>query len=63
MGGGLKVRVVTTSAADGWDRASLRREQLADELGPLLLEVEAGQRPEWKDNADRCPTNKSYWAQ
>jgi hypothetical protein len=43
----LRVRVITTAAADGWDRASLRRKQLADdELGPLLQEVEAGQRSE-----------------
>jgi hypothetical protein len=58
------VRIITTAAADGWDRASLRREQLDDdELGPLLQEVEAGQRPEWKDIADHSPTYKSYWAQ
>jgi hypothetical protein len=25
--------------------------------------VEAGQRPQWKDIADRSPTYKSYWAQ
>jgi hypothetical protein len=61
---GLKVRVVTAAAADGWDSAALRREQLADEdVGPLLKEVEAGQRPEWKDISDRSPTYKSYWAQ
>jgi hypothetical protein len=34
-----------------------------DEMGPLLQEVEAGQRPEWKDIADRNPTYKGYWAQ
>jgi hypothetical protein len=63
-GEGLKVGIITTAAADGWVRASLRREQLADdELGPLLQEVEAGQRPEWKHIADRSPTYKSYWAQ
>jgi hypothetical protein len=33
-GGGLRVRVVSAAAAVGWDRATLRREQLADdELG------------------------------
>jgi hypothetical protein len=32
-------------------------------MGPLLQEVEAGQRPEWKDIADRSPTYKGYWAQ
>jgi hypothetical protein len=53
----LKMRIITTATADGWDRASLRREQLADnEMGPLLQEVEAGRRPEWKDVADRSPT-------
>jgi hypothetical protein len=46
-----------------WDRASLRRKQLADNyLRPLLQEVEAGQRSEW-DIADRSPTYKNYWAQ
>jgi hypothetical protein len=61
---GLKVRIITTAAADGWDRASLRREQLADdEMGPLLQEVEAGQRPEWKDIADRSPAYRGYWVQ
>jgi hypothetical protein len=29
----------------------------------ILQEVETGQRPEWKDIADRSPTYKSYWAQ
>jgi hypothetical protein len=42
----------------------LRTEQLNDpDIGPILHEVEAGQRPEWKDIADRSPTNKSHWAQ
>jgi hypothetical protein len=61
---GLKVRIITTAAADGWDRASLRREHLGDdEMGPLLQEVEAGRRPEWRDIADRIPTYKGYWDQ
>jgi hypothetical protein len=60
----LKVRIITTAVADCWDRASLRREQVADdEMGPLLQEVEAGQRPEWKDITDHSPTYKGYWAQ
>jgi hypothetical protein len=55
--------VITTAAADGLDRASLRRKQLADdEVGPLLEEIESGQRQEWKDIAVRSPTYKSYWA-
>jgi hypothetical protein len=50
------VRIITIATADGWDRASLRREKLADdELGSLLQEVE--------DIADRSPTYKSYWTQ
>jgi hypothetical protein len=44
QGKGLKMHIITTTAADGWDRASLRREQLADKLRPLLQEAEAGQR-------------------
>jgi hypothetical protein len=44
--------------------AQQRREQLADpDIGPILQEVENGQRPEWKDIANRSPTYKSYWAQ
>jgi hypothetical protein len=58
------VLIITTAAADGWYRASLRREQLDDdEMGPLLQEVEVGQRPEWKDNPERSPIYKGYWAQ
>jgi hypothetical protein len=59
-----KVRIVVAAAADGWDRQALRREQLGDsDVGPLMREVEAGQRPEWRDISDRSPTYKSYWAQ
>jgi hypothetical protein len=58
------VRVIAAAATDGWDRAALRREQLADQdVGHIPQEVEAGQRPEWKDIADRSPIYKSYWAQ
>jgi hypothetical protein len=60
----LKIPVVTTAAAEGWDRAALRREQLADDdVGQLLKEVEAGQRPEWRDISDRSLVYKTYWAQ
>jgi len=39
-------------------------EQLADnDIGPLMREVEAGRRPEWKDISDRGPIYKSYWPQ
>jgi hypothetical protein len=42
----------------------LRTEQLnGPDIGPILQEVETGQRPEWKDMADHSPTYKSYWAQ
>jgi hypothetical protein len=48
----------------GWDQSALRRERLHDQdIGPILKEVETGQRPEWKDIADRSLTYKSYWAQ
>jgi hypothetical protein len=58
------VRAIAAVAADGWDPVALRREQLDDpDVGPILQEVETGQRPEWKDIADRSPTYKSYWAQ
>ena len=32
-------------------------------LGPLIREMEAGPRPEWKGISDRGPIYKSYWAQ
>jgi hypothetical protein len=50
----LKVQVIVAAAADGWGHATLRRERLADnDVGQMLQEVKAGQRPEWKDNTDR----------
>jgi hypothetical protein len=59
-----QVRAIATVAADGWDPVALRKEQLDDpDVGPILQEVETGQRPEWKDIADRSPTYKGYWAQ
>ena len=36
---------------------------MADDLGPLIREIEAGQRPEWKDISNHVPIYKSYWAQ
>jgi hypothetical protein len=54
---GLKIRVVAAAAANGWS-------QLADDnLGQLLQEAKAGQRPEWRDISDNSPVHKSYWAQ
>jgi len=61
---GQRVRIVATAAANGWEQQALRREQLAENnLGPLIREMEAGQRLEWKDISDRGPLYKSYWAQ
>jgi len=57
------VRIVATTAADGWDQQALRRKQLADnDIGPLMREMEAGRHPEWKDISDPGPIYKSYWA-
>lgn len=43
------------AAADGSDHAAMRMEQLCDEnLGPILWEVKAGERP-----ADHSPICKS----
>jgi hypothetical protein len=59
-----QVRAIAAVAAVGWDPAALSTEQLNDpDIGCILQEVETGQRPEWKDIADRSPTYKSYWAQ
>jgi hypothetical protein len=59
-----KATVAVAAAANEWDRADLRREQLHDQdMVQILQEVDAGQRPEWKDIADRSPIYKSYWAQ
>jgi hypothetical protein len=59
-----QVRAIAPRPAVGWDPVTLRTEQLNDpDIGPILQEVETGQRPEWKDIADRSPTYKSYWAQ
>jgi transposase InsO family protein len=47
------VRAIAAVAINGWDPMPLRREQLADpNVGPILQEVETGQRPEWKDIAN-----------
>jgi hypothetical protein len=57
-----QVRSIAAVATAGWDPATLRREQLADpHIGPILQEIETGQRPKWKDIANRSPTYKSYW--
>jgi hypothetical protein len=51
-----QVRVIADAAADRWDRAALRRKQLADDVRQILQEVEAGQRPEWKDILTVAPS-------
>jgi hypothetical protein len=55
-----KVLIIAAAAADRLDRTSLRREQLADnDVGQILQDVEAGQRSEWNDTADRVPFTKA----
>jgi hypothetical protein len=55
-----QVRAITALPAVGWDPVTLRTEQLNDpDIGPILQEVEMGQRLEWKDISDRSPTYKS----
>jgi hypothetical protein len=59
-----QVRVIAAVAAADWDLVALRIEQLNDpDIEPLLHEVEAVQRPQWKDIADCSSIYKSYWAQ
>jgi hypothetical protein len=45
------------------DHAALRREQLGDDVGQILQEVEAAQYPEWKIIDDSSPFFITYWAQ
>jgi hypothetical protein len=59
-----QVGAISAVAAAGWDQATLRTEQLNDpDIGPILQDVETGERPELKDIAVRSRTYKSYWAQ
>jgi hypothetical protein len=59
--GSLRVRVTAAAATDGSDRSALRRQQLADQdMGHILREMEAGQRPERKDSSS---IYKRYWTQ
>jgi hypothetical protein len=59
-----QLRHISTVEAAGWDPAALRTEKQKDQdIWPFLGEVETGQRPEWRDIADRSPRYKSYWAQ
>jgi hypothetical protein len=59
-----QVRAIAALPAVGWDAVSLRTENLNDpDIGPILQEVETGERSEWKDIADRSPTYKIHRAQ
>jgi hypothetical protein len=59
-----QVRSIAAVAAAGCDPVALWTDQLNDpDIGPILQEVETGQRPQWKDIADRSSTYKNYWAQ
>jgi hypothetical protein len=54
-----QVRAITAVAAAGWDTATLRTDHLNDpDIGPILREIETGQRPQLKDISDRNPTSK-----
>jgi hypothetical protein len=48
---------------NGWDRATLWKEQLDEnDVGQILQEVEAGKCPKWKDISDYSSIYKSVWA-
>jgi hypothetical protein len=53
-----QVRAIAAVAAAGWDPTALRRELNDQDIGPILEEVETGQRPEWKDITDSSPCTK-----
>jgi hypothetical protein len=54
------VQVIVGVTADGWGPAALMREQLSGQhVGPILQELEAGRRSEWKYIVDSGPTHKS----
>lgn len=49
---------------DVWNRVALKGEQVVDhDLGQILQEFEAGQRPEWKNIAVLGPIKVNYRAQ
>jgi len=60
---GQRVQIVATAAANGWDQQALREQMADNDLGPLIREMEAGQRPEWRDISEQGLVYKSYWAQ
>jgi hypothetical protein len=42
-----QIRAIAVVAGAGWDPVALRTEQLNDpDIGPILQEIETGQRPE-----------------
>jgi hypothetical protein len=53
-------RAIADVAAAGWDTTAPRTEQLNDEdIGPILLIVETGQRPEWNSSPTAAPRTKA----
>jgi hypothetical protein len=59
-----KVQAIADKSAADWDPAALRTEHLHEmDIRPTVEEAETGQRPGWKDIADRSPMFTNYWAQ
>jgi hypothetical protein len=59
-----QIRAISALPAAEWDPLVLRTEHLNDtDIGPILQDVEPGRRPQWKDNANRNTTYKSFWTQ
>jgi hypothetical protein len=55
------VTSIVAAAADGSDSVALRKKQLKDQdIGHIPAELEAGQRPERKNTADRSLKYESY---
>jgi hypothetical protein len=49
-----EIRAIAVVARAGCDPVALRTEQLNDpDIGPILQEIETGQRPEWNYMMDR----------
>jgi predicted anti-sigma-YlaC factor YlaD len=55
-----QVQATAAVAAAGWDPVTLRTELNDYGTGPILEDVETGQRSEWKDISNCRPTYKSY---
>jgi hypothetical protein len=54
---------MSAATVDGWDHVTLRREQLADNVGQTLQDMEDGQHSKWKDITYHNPICESYWIQ